>query len=94
MPKALLIEPDYSNKFPPVGLMKIATYFRNLGGWEVVFYKGDLKSFVIERIVDHLVENLNANDVNGTNWHIYKDILTDYVKTRKRLHLEKLPIHP
>lgn len=91
MPKALLIEPDYSNKFPPVGLMKIATYFRNLGGWEVVFYKGDLKAFVIERIVDHLVDNLNANDINGTNWHIYKDILTEYVKTRKRIHLEKLP---
>ena len=71
--------------------MKIATYFRNLGGWEVVFYKGDLKALVIERIVDHLVDNLNANDVNGTNWHIYKDILTEYVKTRKKVHLEKLP---
>ena len=91
MPKALLIEPDYSNKFPPVGLMKIATYFRNLGGWEVVFYKGDLKAFVIERIVEHLVENLNANDNNRTNWHIYKDVLTDYVKTRKKIHLDRLP---
>jgi hypothetical protein len=29
--KILLIEPNYKNKYPPIGLMKIATYHRNLG---------------------------------------------------------------
>ena len=48
--KVLLIEPNYSNKYPPIGLMKIATYYKNLGNWDVTFYKGDLKQFVIERI--------------------------------------------
>ena len=48
--KVLLIEPNYANKFPPIGLMKISTYYRNLGNWDVVFYKGDLMTFVIERI--------------------------------------------
>lgn len=47
--KVLLLEPNYSNKYPPIGLMKMATYFRNRGD-EVVFYKGDLKQFIIERI--------------------------------------------
>ena len=56
--KVLLIEPNYSNKYPPVGLMKLATYYRNLGNWEVVFYKGDLKEFVIDRITDKCVEAL------------------------------------
>ena len=37
--KVLLIEPNYNNKFPPVALMKLATYYRNLGNWEVVFLK-------------------------------------------------------
>ena len=37
--KILLIEPDYKNKFPPLGLMKIATYHVLLGD-EVSFYKG------------------------------------------------------
>jgi hypothetical protein len=26
----LLIEPNYKNKFPPIGLMKLATYFKTL----------------------------------------------------------------
>lgn len=35
----LLIEPAYRNKFPPLGLMKIATYHRQRGD-RVVFAKG------------------------------------------------------
>jgi hypothetical protein len=40
MGKILLVEPDYKNKFPPLGLMKIATYHRNKGD-VVQFYKGE-----------------------------------------------------
>mgnify|MGYP006893521758 CR=1 FL=1 len=43
--KILLIEPNYSNKYPPIGLMKLSTYHKMLGH-EVVFYKGDLKQQV------------------------------------------------
>ncbi|HUW46697.1 MAG TPA: radical SAM protein [Dehalococcoidia bacterium] len=39
MEEILLVEPDYKNKFPPLGLMKIATYHRNKGD-TVEFYKG------------------------------------------------------
>ena len=49
--RVLLLEPNYKNKFPPIGLMKLATYFR-LRGDEVVFYKGDLKDFVINQITE------------------------------------------
>ena len=95
--KVLLIEPNYSNKFPPVGLMKIATYYRNRGilygdEWEVVFYKGDLKHFVIERITDNLIEKLNDADGTNHNWHFYKDILFEYIRTRKSELLENLPL--
>ena len=51
--KILLIEPNYSNKYPPIGLMKLSTYHKMLGH-EVVFYKGDLKQFVIERIANNV----------------------------------------
>lgn len=37
--KILLIEPDYNNKYPPLGLMKISAFHKNRGD-EVVFYKG------------------------------------------------------
>jgi len=40
MERILLVEPDYKNKFPPLGLMKIATYHRNKGD-VVQFYKGE-----------------------------------------------------
>ncbi len=37
--KILLIEANYKNKYPPLGLMKLATYHRQLGD-DVTFYKG------------------------------------------------------
>ena len=40
MPRILLVEPDYKNKYPPIALMKIATYHRNRGD-VVEFYKGE-----------------------------------------------------
>ncbi len=90
--KVLLIEPNYKNKFPPVGLMKLATYYRNLGNWEVVFYKGDLKLFVIERIVDRLITKLNKIDTAKTDWHLFKQELFEYIKTKKTNVLNSLPI--
>ena len=95
--KVLLIEPNYSNKFPPVGLMKIATYYRNRGklygdDWDVVFYKGDMKTFIIERITENLIDKLNDADGTRRNWHLHKDVLFEYVRTRKSELLEKLPL--
>jgi len=40
MERILLVEPGYKNKFPPLGLMKLATYHRNKGDI-VEFYKGE-----------------------------------------------------
>jgi hypothetical protein len=40
MAKILLVEPDYQNKYPPIGLMKIATFHRGMGD-SVEFYKGE-----------------------------------------------------
>lgn len=90
--KVLLIEPDYKNKFPPVGLMKLATYYRNRGDWEVVFYKGDLRLFVIERIIDKLANRLNEIETSETDWRYYRHELFEYIKTRKTAVLEKLPL--
>lgn len=87
--KVLLIEPNYANKFPPVGLMKLATYYRNLGNWEVVFYKGDLKQFVIEQIADKCVNELSET-IPKIEWYLHKDVIVEYVKTRKKEYLYQL----
>lgn len=81
--KALLLEPNYSNKFPPIGLMKIATYHKNLGNWDVVFYKGDLKRFIIEQITDKCIVAFNKVDKN-IDWYIKRDVVFEYIKTRKK----------
>lgn len=81
--KVLLIEPNYANKFPPIGLMKLSTYYKNLGNWDVVFFKGDLKDFVIERITERCVDMFCTID-KSIDWSLKKDIVFDYIKTRKR----------
>jgi len=39
MERVLLVEPNYNNKYPPIGLMKIAMYHKMRGDY-VEFYKG------------------------------------------------------
>lgn len=39
MERILLVEPNYKNKYPPIGLMKISTYFKTKGDY-VFFSKG------------------------------------------------------
>lgn len=73
----LLLEPNYPNKYPPVGLMKLATYHR-LQGWRVVFYKGDLSKFVAERLTAHLIEELNR-DFAMFNWGLWFDAFCEYI---------------
>lgn len=89
--KVLLIEPNYSNKYPPVGLMKLATYYRNLGNWEVVFYKGDLKEFVIDRITDKCIEYLYEID-SDINWKYRKDNIYEFIRTRKKSAFDEIKI--
>ena len=69
--KILLIEPNYKNKFPPIALMKLSTYFK-LRGDDVVFYKGDLKDFVIREITEECIEKLNDID-SSINWKLKID---------------------
>jgi len=77
----LLLEPNYKNKYPPIGLMKLATYHRMLGD-NVVFYKGDLKTFVIDSLTDELLNKLDELD-NTINWKKYRKLVFKYIKTGK-----------
>lgn len=84
----LLLEPNYKNKFPPIGLMKLATYFR-LRGDNVVFYKGDLKEFLINDITSDCVDKLHQMD-SSINWKLRSDRIATYIRYRKKDDLAKI----
>lgn len=74
----LLIEPGYKNKYPPIGLMKIATYHRMLGD-NVVFYKGDVKEFIFNQIFEDCIEKLTEL-TEAINWRKKSDEISRYLK--------------
>ena len=45
MRNILLLEPNYKNKYPPLGLMKLSTYYKKFED-NVQFYKGYLKESI------------------------------------------------
>lgn len=84
----LLIEPNYKNKYPPMGLMKISTYHKMLGD-KVTFYKGEFKNFIINDIYEELLKKLYSND-NSIKWREYNDEITKYISRGLKISLEKL----
>lgn len=83
--KVLLLEPNYKNKYPPMGLMKIATYFRKCGD-DVRFFKGDLREFAARLLCEEFYEN-------NKDFRLGKYFLNmiSYIRTGKQAYLEVIP---
>jgi hypothetical protein len=88
--KILLVEPNYKNKYPPIGLMKIASYHRSLGD-DVQFYKGDLKDLVVDQLFEMCLVKLKSID-SSVNWFQKAYFLKLYIKTGKKANLELLEL--
>ena len=91
--KILLLEPNYKNKYPPMGLMKIATYYRCRKD-DVRFYKGDLKEFAARLLFEEYFENIDKEN-NEADMAIYFYVvkrgssrIIEYIKTGKHAPLE------
>ena len=76
MRKILLLEPNYGNKYPPIGLMKLATYHRMLGD-QVTFYKGEMKQFVVDQIYQDCLEKI-AKIQPDVIWYLYEKEIKFY----------------
>lgn len=89
--RVLLIEPNYKNKYPPQNLMKLATYFRSVCKDDVRFYKGDLKNFaaqlLLEEFFSDTVDKGNlfapAKDESALKFWQYEKCLLEFIKTGK-----------
>ncbi len=84
--KVLLIEPNYNNKYPPMGLMKLATYYRMVGD-DVRFYKGDMRSLAVDLICEDLINHLNIT-FPETYWKKYYPTLCSFIRLGKYAILE------
>ena len=69
MRKVLLLEPNYKNKYPPMPLMKLATYFRRCKD-DVRFFKGDLKDLAANLLCEESYKEID----NETYAPYYKKI--------------------
>ncbi len=84
----LLIEPNYKNKYPPIGLMKISTYHKQLG-YNVKYFKGDLKHLILSDITTATIKKISKID-GSINWLQYNNLLYEYIKTGKVELLESI----
>lgn len=87
--KVLLVEPNYKNKYPPMGLMKLATYYRRCGD-DVRFYKGDMRDLAVELIYEDLLNCLEQL-FPDTFWKQYYPSLFEFIKYGKYSSLEGTP---
>ena len=88
--KVLLVEPNYKNKYPPMGLMKLATYYRMCGD-DVRFYKGDMRIFAVELICEDLIDHLSII-FPEIFWKDYYPTLFNFIKLGKYAILGEDPI--
>ena len=79
--KVLLIEPNYKNKYPPMGLMKLSTYYKKLGD-DVRFFKGDLRDLAATLILEDLLEMLRIIEPE-IKWEIYTPNIYRYIRNGK-----------
>lgn len=83
--KVLLIEPNYKNKYPPMGLMKIATYYRRCQD-DVRFFKGDLNQFAAQLLCEEFYAEMNNPALAK-----YFSNLVEFVKIGRYSSLNVIP---
>lgn len=67
-----------------MGIMKIATYYRNRGD-DVTFFKGNLLDLVLDNTYEALLKQLYAND-ETIFWEKYKPEICQYIKKEAKIH--------
>ena len=83
--RVLLLEPPYKNKYPPMGLMKLATYFRRCND-SVRFFKGSLRDLALNLLSEEFYSSLGSAALAK-----YFPRFREYIKTGKSSLLDNIP---
>ncbi len=86
--KILLIEPNYKNKYPPIGLMKLSTYHK-MQNDKVTFFKGEVKNLSLELRFKECIKSLKKIDKNSSFTN-KTEMINSYLSTKKIKILDQI----
>ncbi len=98
--RVLLIEPNYKNKYPPLNLMKLSWYFRRICGDDVRFFKGNLRQFAAQLLIEEFFNSkenviLKFEPENNSNpaelFGAHYENLVNFIKVGKHFYLDNIP---
>ena len=78
----LLIEPNYRNKYPPLGLMKLSSYHKNLGD-SVTFFKGRYSDYFLDERFRACISKIRSQGFELDDWTKFERLVLDYMKYRR-----------
>lgn len=92
MANILLIEPDYKCKYPPLGLMKIAYYHKEIRKDTVWFSKGELPNRISESVRKEMVKNKYYLDRYGEKIDEHIDEINNIIENNlwDKVHVSTL----
>ncbi|MCI5130574.1 MAG: hypothetical protein D3904_03410, partial [Candidatus Electrothrix sp. EH2] len=78
----LLVEPNYRNKYPPLGLMKLSSYHKENGD-SVTFFKGKYSDYFLKEKFKACISKIKSQGFEIEDWTNFEKLVWDYMKYRR-----------